>query len=292
MSARISTAMAAVFVALSAATSLAGCGPDDERPRVCSTGGSRGAVVTALGFTRIVKEGVAPGFNLDGMVSDGTDYISCGKVDFTSPEGTVGVDNQLAKLVPDVEEIVGNAVDGLLQGAINDGQLVILMDLDGVDDFVNDPCVDVSVQVGEKRRPSLGTDGEIEAYQTFNPDAAAELSHTNLAQIKDGVLEAGPFPLAIPLAIFDVAFTVHVQDAHIRMTIDNDGKMRGYLGGGIFPGEITDGVKNGAGLADIVPLIRLALDASTDLGWNEEEGLCEQLSATLEMAAVPAFVRR
>lgn len=277
---------------VAAAAILVGCGPDDPIPRVCATGDVHGAILTQLGFTR-VADGVAPGFNLDGMVSDGTDYVSCGQVDFTAPDGTTGVDNQLAKLVPDVENLVGgNAVDGLLQAAIDDGQLVILMELNGADDLVEDDCVDVSVQVGEKRRPSLGTDGAIESFQTFTPDPAAELSRTNTGQIHGGVLDAGPFQIAIPLAIFDVAFTIHVQDAHIRATIDEDGKMKGYLAGGVFPDEIVDGVKEGDGLEDIIPLLQLALNANTDLGYSDESGKCEQLSATLAMSAVPAFVRR
>lgn len=278
--------------ALVIATILAGCGPDDPPSLGCGAGEVYGAVTTKLGFTRIAEDGIAPGFNLDGMVSDGTDYVSCGKVDFTSPDGAPGVDNQLAKLVPDVEQIVGNAVDGLIQGAINDGQLVILMELGGVDDLTDDACVEVSVQVGEKRRPSLGTDGEIEAYQTFNPDASTELSHTNKARIEGGSLTTEPFSLAIPLAIFDVAFTVHVKDARIRLSFDDEGKAHGYLAGGVFPQEIVDGVKEGAGVADIIPLIQLALDSSTDLAFNEETSKCEQLSAVLELNTVPAFVRR
>lgn len=281
-----------LLAALAAAPLLTGCGPDDPIPQGCGSGELHGAVVTKLGFTRIAEEGVAPGFNLDGLVSDGTDYVSCGKMDFVGPDGTIGVDNQLAKLVPDVEAIVGNAVDGLLQGSVNDGQLVILMELGGVDDFVNDECVEVSLQVGEKHPPSLGTDGEIEAYQTFNPDVAAELSHTSDGRITDGVLETGPFPVAIPLAIFDVAFTVNVQNARIRLTIDEDGKMVGFMGGGVIPDEIIEGVKDGAGLADIIPLIRLALESSTDLELSDETGKCQQLSSTLAISAAPAFVRR
>jgi hypothetical protein len=277
-----------------ASLALAGCGADGlgDADAACATGETRGAIVTALGFTREGMPGVAPGFDLDGRVSDGSDYLSCGKVDFVDAEGHKGVDNQLAGLVPEVEKLVGNAVDGLLQGAINDGQLVILLEAQGVDDPVNDPCVNVAVQVGEKRLPSLGTDGVIEAFQTFTPDPKAERSHAEDARIEDGVLLAGPFELAIPIAIFDVAFTLHVHDARIRMAIDEEGAMHGYLGGGVVPEEIVDGVKNGAGLADLIPKIRVALEASTDLAYAEDTGKCGQLSAALQLSTVPAFVRR
>lgn len=281
-------------LALAAATLFVGCGGEEAAPPVssCATGETLGGIVTKLAFTRAADADHAPGFDLDGRVSDGSDSLSCGKKDFVDAEGRTGIDNQLAPLVPEVEKLVGNAVDGLIQGSINDGQLVILMEMGNVDDPMNDDCVDFSVQIGEKRRPNLGTDGVIEAYQTFTPDATADLSHVEGAKIENGVFTTGPFPLSIPLAIFDVAFTIHVQEARFRFTIDDEGQMHGYLGGGILPQEILDGVGQGAGTDDLIPQIKVALDANTDLAFNEDTGKCEQLSATLEFSGVPAFVRR
>lgn len=278
---------------LAALTALVGCGAEQvQTGPSCDTGETQGAIVTHLGFTRTIDADHAPGFDLDGRVSDDSDSLTCGKKDFIDEAGKPGIDNQLAPLVPEVEKLVGNAVDGLIQGSINDGQLVILMEMENVDDPQNDDCVQFSVQVGEKRRPNLGTDGIIESYQTFTPDATAEKSHVSAAKIADGVFLSGPFSLAIPLAIFDVAFTVHVQDARFRFTIDEEGNMKGFLGGGILPQEITDGVGQGAGTEDLIPQIKVALDANTDLAFNDDTGKCEQLSATLEFTAVPAFVRR
>jgi hypothetical protein len=157
------------FVATTAVLLLSGCGSEglsaDEVQ--CTTGQTYASIMTALGFARAVDKDVAPGFDVDGRVSDSSDSLSCGKDDFVDPDGVPGIDNQLAPLVPEVEKLVGNAVDGLVQGAINDGQLVILMEMENVDDLTNDECVNLAVQVGVKKRPSLGTDGVIEAYQTF-----------------------------------------------------------------------------------------------------------------------------
>ncbi|MRG93823.1 hypothetical protein [Polyangium spumosum] len=279
--------------ALAAALFLVGCG-GEEAPAAasCETGETYAAITTKLQFARLMSDTVAPGFDLDGRTSDGSDTLSCGKKDFKDPEGRAGVDNQLAPLVPEVEKFVGDAIDGLLQGSINDGQLVILMEMENVDDFKNDACVNLAVQVGVKKRPNLGTDGVIEAYQTFEPDPAAERSYVTNARIENGVLETGPFTLAIPLAIFDVAFTLHVQDARFRFSIDEELRMKGHLGGGVLPDEIIEGVKDGDGLEDLLPQIKLLLDANTDLAYNEDTGKCEQLSATLDVEGVPAFIRR
>lgn len=282
-----------VFALLAASLLLAGCGPDEApAAEACATGETHAAIVTALAFTRTAEGGVAPGFDLDSRVSNGSDIESCGKKDFVDAEGRQGVDNQLAVLVPEVEKLVGNAVDGLVQGAINDGQLVILMEMTGVDDLVNDPCVGLAVQVGQKRVPSLGTDGVIEAYQTFELDPEAERGTVEGARIENGVLTTGPFEVAVPLAIFDVSFTLHLHDARFRFTIDEEGMMHGHLGGGIVPTEITEGVKEGAGLEDLIPQIRVVLESSTDLELDEDSGKCQQLSAALEFKGVPAFIRQ
>ncbi|MDC3955495.1 hypothetical protein [Polyangium jinanense] len=286
-------AVSRLLPVLSLGLFLVGCGEEEALgAAACTTGETYGAITTKLAFSRLVSPTVAPGFDLDGRTSDSTDSLSCGKADFTDADGRSGVDNQLAPLVPEVEKFVGDAIDGLLQGSINDGQLVILMEMENVDDFTNDTCVNLGVQVGVKKRPTLGTDGIIEAYQTFEPDPAASRSYVMNARIENGVLETGPFALAIPLAIFDVAFTLNVQDARFRFTIDEEHRLKGILGGGVLPQEIIDGVKDGDGLEDLLPQIKLLLDANTDLAYNEDTGKCEQLSATLDVEGVPAFLRR
>jgi hypothetical protein len=286
---RFSTLLSALSVGLF----LVGCG-GEEAPAVapCVTGETYAAITTKLAFARAASPTVAPGFDLDGRTSDGSDTLSCGKVDFTDSEGRVGVDNQLAPLVPEIEKFVGDAIDGLLQGSINDGQLVILMEMENVDDFTNDECVNFAVQVGMRKLPSLGTNGIIEAYQTFELDPTAQRSYVTNAQIKDGVLETGPFNVAIPLAIFDVAFTLNAQNARFRLAFDEELRTKGHLGAGILPQEIIDGVSDGDGLEDLLPQIKLLLDANTDLAYNEDTGKCEQLSATLDVETVPAFIRR
>jgi hypothetical protein len=285
----------AIIAPVLAGTSLLllGCAP--EEPSVdevqCTTGESHVAVLTALAFT-IAEKNVAPGFDLDDRVSDGNDYLSCGKEDFVDPDGVPGIDNRLASLIPVIKDQVGDAVDGLVQGAINDGELVILVELENVDDMANDECVNVGVQIGAKKRPSLGTDGIIEAYQTFDPDPNVARSYVQKAHIKNGVLKTGSFPLVVPIAIFDVAFTIHMEDARLRFSIDDEGKLQGLLGGGMLPQEILDGVSEGAGVDQYLPAIKVAMEANTDMAYNDDTGKCERFSGALGFAATPAFIRR
>ncbi len=286
------TSNAGLFV-LGASIALTGCSPDglsaDEIS--CTTGDTHVAVLTSLAFT-IAENDVAEGFDLDNRVSTVDDYLSCGKADFVDSQGVPGIDNRLASLIPVIKAQVGDAVDGLVQGAINDGELVILTEIDNVDDMTNDACVNVGVQIGVRKRPSLGTDGIIEGYQTFEPDPAVPVSYVAKASIKNGVLSTGPFPLVIPMGFFDVSFTVHMEQAQLRFSIDEEGRTHGYLGGGIWPQEILDGVAEGAGVDQYLPAIKVAMEANTDMGYNDDTGKCERLSGALEFTGTPAFLRQ
>src|SRR5262249_51096005 len=158
----------------------------------CEPGKNRTWIITSLAFTR-EKNGVAPGFDLD-HVDNSTDLDdrSCGKKDLVAPDGTRGIDNQLSLVIPVVEQQFGNAVDGIVQGAINDGRLLIALNVANVHDIQNDQCVDMNVVLAQGK-PSLGTDGIVEAYQTFDPRADGQ--YTSVAhggKITNGTMEIGP----------------------------------------------------------------------------------------------------
>lgn len=285
--------MRLAFLALCAALlpSVASCASADDEP-TCQPGPSQAYVLTALTFTRELPRGVAPGFDLDSHITKTPDDPSCGKTDLVSPSGQEGIDNQLALLVPEIEKRVGNAIDGIIQGAINDGRLLIMLDLKNVNDASNDQCVDLEVKLGEGK-PTLGTDGVMESWQTFDLRKEGQLlSNGTGGKIENRTFTIGPFPLRIPIAIFDVAFTIYVRDAHIRFTMDEEGNVEGMLGGGISIDEVAEGVKNGAGLADLIPQIKTIGKAFSDMGYDANEGTCSLVSAALAFKARPAFVRK
>ena len=271
--------------------SLLGCSSADHEPD-CTSGRSRAYVITSLGFTRESPRGVAAGFDLDNRVSARPESESCGKLDLVDPKGQQGIDNQLALFIPEIEKRFGNAVDGIIQGAINDGRLIIMFDVKNVDDTQNDECVNMDVQLGEGK-PALGTDGAVEAYQTFDlRKTGQQTSVAKKGTFKKNVFNIGPFDLHIPIAIFDVAFMVHMRDARVKFTLDEDGNAEGLLGGGVSIDEIADGVQTGAGLGDIIPQIRALGKLASDLGYDEESGVCRLMSATLAFKARPAFMRK
>ena len=286
----VRAALSALVLGAAGLASLPGCSTSEDADPTCKPGPSQAYVITALGFTRESSKGVVPGFDLDRRVSPVDDQATCGKPDLVSPDGTPGIDNQLALLIPDVEKIVGNAIDGIIQGAINDGRLLIAFDLANVNDSREDACVDMEVKLLDGK-PSLGTDGAVEAFQTFELRKQGQvLSPAQGGKISKGTFTIGPFPLRIPIAIFDVSFTMYLRDALVRFTLDEDGNAEGVLGGGVSIEEIAEGVKGGAGVARLIPQIKLIGRAAADLG-RDEEGTCQLVSAALSFKAKPAFVR-
>lgn len=247
-------------------------------------------ILSSLGFTRESNH-VAPGFDLDHKVTTTPDPDSCGMLDLVAPDGTPGIDNQLSLLIPVVEKQFGNAVDGIISGAINDGRLLIALDLANVSTTTDSRGVDMEVKLAQGK-PSVGTDGALDAFQTFDLKRDGQIvSPASNGTFANGTFTIGPFPLHIPIAIFDVAFTIYIRDAIIRFTVDDNGDAVGLLGGSISMEEVADGVKNGAGVAPLLPQIRGVGLLFADMGLDPDSGKCSLLSAALAFKARPAFLR-
>ena len=137
---------------------VAGCGDSTTGPTGtpdgsmlpaddCSTGDSYFYVVNLLDIAKEMDGGSA-GYNLDGRVSDVTDDEGCNQDDFTSPEGVEGVDNAMAVLLPILSSVAGD-ISETIQESVNDGSILVLVELRSVNDFTNDACVGMSLYVGE-----------------------------------------------------------------------------------------------------------------------------------------------
>ena len=81
-------------------------------------------VITSLHFTRETSPTESEGFDLDRVSSTNSDRQGCGHADYTSADGTAGIDNAFAALVPVLESIGAGAVESLINDAINLHQLV------------------------------------------------------------------------------------------------------------------------------------------------------------------------
>lgn len=244
-------------------------------------------VISVLEFTEAQEDGSAWGFNLDGLVSESGDATGCGKADLVDPEGHPGIDNAFVSLMPLIENTEAAAIRGLLQDAVESGELLIMIELTGVDDAQNDDCVTVAISpaVGT---PLIGTDGALLDSQSFARDPDAPSAVMANASIVNGRIVAQGFPLTLSLEILDAEIALQIPDGAIQVDISADGKAAsGHLGGG-FSTDYLMSVVDANGVDDtLTELLRGLLPALADL--EGEPGVCDSMSVDLQYEAIPAF---
>jgi hypothetical protein len=278
-----------------ASLGIAGC---SDEPIECSvTGQARGSVITFATFARRVEDedDLVEGVDIDGLDSTNEDGDGCFVNDFVSPDGRKGIDNQFATLIPLIEDFVGSEnLDAILEGAIANGQLLIVMNVEGVDDPLNDDCVDVSIGAGTGT-PFLDAEGTYVEYQTFGFDRdKAPVSKLPNSRIEDGVLLAGPADVVLPVRALDAEFNLNLHGARFRLEIEEEPlgggfSLSGYGGGGLEVTELQSIVADlniGDDVIDaVVPLLQNLADLA-----NNEAKECSQVSAALRFETTPAFV--
>lgn len=245
-------------------------------------------VVRQLGFARTSDSGVAWGFDLDGHVSAAGDPDGCGKADRTDPLGNPGIDNAFSGLVPVLEQTEAAAAEGLLQDSINAGELLLLLEVTGIDDATNDDCVTVRLGQGEGV-PLIGTDGTLLDGQTFAPTPGIEPTVATAAWIEDGVLHARGLGLVLELQILDAELAVPITDAGFRLELDPGAPvLTGQFGGGLPVDEFLEVAANNGIAQSLRDLLNTALPVAADL--KMDDGTCGLLSAGFELEVSPAFL--
>jgi len=270
---------------------LAACGaPEDEAPAEAAAGANELVLVhRAILFSREV-EGVSEGFDLDAEVTTIGGATGCGVGDFTSADGTPGIDNAFARMIPALEATEAVAVETLIQQTVNAGDLLILTRLTGVDDPMDDDAVDLEVFRG-LGAPLLGSDGQILPFQTFDVDTASPVSLASGLRLEGGRIQADALALQLPIQIFDVFLDLHLENASFRVTAPSEegGVWTGLMAGGV-PTLSIQAVADEEDVDDALSgLVAALLAANADLAATSG-GTCEQLSMTFATEAVEGFV--
>lgn len=231
---------------------------------------------------------IAEGLDLDGHVTGGGDDTGCGKRDFTAPDGTPGIDNQFARLLPAIQAVGGEGgFQSAIRRAVNEGSVLVTMQLDHLDDPQDDACVNLTLGRATGR-PDIGNDGLIEAGQTFDRDPDAPSDRIESVAVVDGVLDAGPFTLALPMVVDDIELLITLRDMYVRGTFATDGAFTGLFGGSIVLDELNafiDTIDEGSAL---FAAMRSVLSTNADLD-PDEDGRCRRISIAVRFDAVPAF---
>jgi hypothetical protein len=235
---------------------------------------SHANVVRKLIFLSEESPGVVRGFDLDERTSSPSDRETCRHADLEDPAGREGIDNQVATLFALLEPIVEDTPQIAIQGAINEGRVLVMIEVDGVDDLQNDDDVTVNV-FRASGRPLVGNKGLIMPFQTFHVDYDLDVSTVTGAKIVNGELEAGPVDIEIPMDVLDASFPMRLSNGRVRVKIAEDGSFTGLIGGAINVadvfeefGIVVDGPED--------DLMRPIFEANADMGYVD--GVCTEIS--------------
>lgn len=263
---------------LACATPEAPIAPDPETQTL---------VMSTLSFGRRDENGLAWGFDLDDLVSDAADPAGCYKPDLVDPDGLEGIDSAFSALVPALEATEAKAVETLIQDSINNGNLLLMVQISGIDSEEYDDCV--HLRIGRATgAPLLGTDGSLLDGQTFalNPDISP--SNVECAVMDHGSVRAGPFSMHLPIQVLDVEVDFAVQNAWIRVDLAEDGTAWGYFDGAVPNSDILRIVEEDD-LASIRDLVTGLIEGAADQHVNEPD-TCDGLSVVFEYTGKKAFI--
>lgn len=248
-------------------------------------------VVDQLVFPEVSEDQTqAVGFNLDGKVSDASDTTSCGKPDLISPtDGETGIDNQLSTIIPLMQLVGLGAFQTLVQTAIEEGGLLIMFQLDGVDSWDSDDEVTITMRVGQGV-PLLGTNGRLLSGQTFHEKPDFEPLSTK-GRVDQGVVTAKGFNTVVPVVVFGVPYELSMKDARFRATITADGGLiDGLLGGAVPMADIIAIAEKGnQNDGSILAAVESLVGGLADLMPNSA-GECTAISAAIQITGVSAFM--
>jgi hypothetical protein len=241
---------------------------------------------------------IVAGFNLDGLVSIGDDAASCFHEDFTSPppDSESGVDNQLGPIIAAIGS--GFDLSGGIAESIAAGDLLILFEVEGVDDAMDDAEVGLAIYYGllpaGVLAPMTGADGRLTAGQTFDIDPRS-FGPGGVRRIfvpgsiVAGRLRAGPVDILLDLGLGGASFPLNLEDAHLRANLAPAGSSfsTGVIGAGL---DVEDSAAMFAAAVDLdVAIIRAALYGQSDLDANPDGSRCAGLSAGMVFEAVSAI---
>ena len=234
------------------------------------------------------EDGELDGFDIDGRVSDEDDAAGCNRPDFESAEGRKGVDNQSSILMQLLLGVTGEAIDGYTVTAIEDGVLLMVAGIEGVDDPMDDDCVILSSFPVVIDKVALGTDGLLVTDQTFDLHPDHPIERSECMVMKNGIVEGGPFESVMPIYIVKLSVDLRIHNTHMRAELHEDGSMDTLIAGGaeveqlielILQSETSEVIEPG------VPAIRGLADLEPNA-----DGECQQLSQTTVMQGVRAFL--
>jgi len=260
---------------------------------------------------------IAPGFNLDGVVSRAGDPLGCRQADWTAPlayGGYTGVDNQLPLIFDAVRDMDPSGMpsdpDSQLAEEVGSGTVVILFRLSGVGDLENDGLVSLALLVGLPWSGSSPPETEMVTFegeprmvhaggQSWVVDPASvidgdlDMPRTVFrdAWIEDGRLYTTPESFSIRLSVRR-DFVIEMDSANAEAFVSPTHLSNMVIGGYATKDEIYRTLANFDPdfEMDYGELATLVLNSIADIDSDEAVTGCEAVSLSLVLEAVDAVL--
>ncbi len=246
-------------------------------------------VLDSIGVPPTAAGGQAPGFDLDDQAthSIGGDACQDRHLDFISPTGQPGVDNQFVGSVIDIvrDFVPSFSPQRALQAEMQRGRLLLGVRLRDVDDLVNDDDIALDLIVvrpsscEEDLCPLTTSIAATEGWRVHNEDVTSEVR----GSISNGRLMVYAETLPVSFPVDDILVDLTIHHASFAADITSAGLRNGAFGGAVEIEEtvaLANSLRSGTG-----GLVRATLQNSADVEIEEE---CNGLSIGAAFAGVSA----
>ena len=251
-------------------------------------------IVSTFGFLYAEEDLSVDALDIDDLASTLAEEPAsdaCAHEDFVTPDGGLGVDHQLLRLLETFESLQENGLaDTVLGISAKDGSLNILLTADEDE---------VQVVMGHDP-PMTGNDGAVLPGSSFRPHPdPAYTASLGVPTVTDGVYVAGPADVELLLTSPPVAapegthYVFSLRAASVRLEVLEDGTAHGLIQG-YWPLDAIVEIFAGSpvhlsGLGYTLPEFMGVLNANAD-GNPDEEGVCRDISSAFYFSAEPAFL--
>ncbi len=256
-------------------------------------------IVGTIAIPPAPVDGVAPGFNLDGIVSTGDNPApaTCEDVqpDYRNGSGETGVDNELVGHLLDL--IGGLAGDLDVQATVDEqistGALLIAMRVSDINSFVNDTSVGLDIflvdPAGCATSPCAPTGGAVSAGASWTQQAGPALASGLTASIVSGKLQGGPLDLPLHFSASGRDITLTIRRAQVGGDISESRLANGNIGGELLISdivELAEQIQPGIG-STAEGLLRDYADLSPSAA---DPQVCDSISAGVGFSGVPGTI--
>lgn len=240
---------------------------------------------------------VVDGFDLDGSPANPATFGSCPHLEFTAPDGTTGIDNQLWRVVGCIKGYQpGSVIDEYAVANIKSGSRTILIEISDLDDERNDDSVTVGIYSSHDPVP-IDAAGNIAAHASYQVTPNRRYHAVLQGKLTDGVVTAGPIEeLYLEYNGQFLESEYQFRNARVRLELKEDGTVEGLIGGywdveAFYDAHGRQATRAGVfSIGYTCPGFYHALREAADGYPDPQTGRCTAISTAFRLRGVPAFV--